>query len=95
MLTIRARMDKRPTPRNLVSGEKDKDPFHERFIYAPGYNLRPGNERRCWQGAIRELPGFLKHRRENAEYLRLAFSDVKGVALQKKLASSGLVLSDC
>ena len=91
MLTIRAHGWTRDLPpRNLVIGEKDKDPFHEAFKFVlPGYNLRPlemsgavGKEQ------LEKLPSFLKHRRENAEYLRLAFSDVKGVALQKEIGES-------
>jgi dTDP-4-amino-4,6-dideoxygalactose transaminase len=91
MLAIRAHGWTRDLPRrNLVSGDKHSDPFHEAFKFVlPGYNLRPlemsgaaGKEQ------LKKLPSFLKHRRDNAKYLRNALSGVKGVSLQKEIGDS-------
>lgn len=80
----------RDQPENSSLYNKRDDDFFEayRFIL-PGYNVRPTEI----QGALgsvqlKKLPGFLKIRRENAQYFKQIFGGDKRFYIQKEVGNS-------
>lgn len=90
LLSIRAHGWTRHLPKDNKVTEKSDDWFEESFRFVlPGYNVRPVE----MSGAIgveqvRKLPGFLKHRRENAEYFVSLFKDHPEFIIQKNTDNS-------
>lgn len=91
LLTLRAHGWTRNLPdKNLVTGQKDSNPFNESFKFVlPGYNVRPLE----MSGAIgleqlKKLPGFLMHRSENAKYFIDRFSKIPFLRLQQEVGES-------
>ena len=91
LLCLRAHGWTRNLPKeNLVSGVKSDDPFEESFKFMlPGYNVRPLEV----EGAIgvqqlKKLPGFIDHRRRNAEVFQKCFSNNPYFSIQKEIGNS-------
>jgi len=102
LLCLRAHGWTRNLPKeNLVSGVKSDDPFEESFKFMlPGYNVRPLEV----EGAIgvqqlKKLPGFIDHRRRNAEIFQKYFSSNPYFSIQQEIGNSSwfgfaIVLND-
>lgn len=91
LLSIRAHGWTRNLPQeNHVSGRKSDDPFEEAFKFVlPGYNVRPIE----MSGAIgkeqlKKLEGFIKTRRENAEYFKAAMQEFHFIRIQEEVGES-------
>lgn len=91
MLCLRAHGWTRNLPKhNRVTGVKSDDPFEESFRFVlPGYNLRPLEmEAAIGTEQLRKLPGFIDHRRANAELVHNALRGHPDVMLQREIGSS-------
>ena len=91
LLSIRAHGWTRNLPeQNLVSGQKDSDPFKESFKFVlPGYNLRPLE----FSGAIgiqqlKKLPSFVEGRRNNAQIMLDAMAGQDRFTIQQEIGQS-------
>lgn len=91
LLSLRAHGWTRNLPKeNMVTGEKDDDPFKESFKFVlPGYNVRPIE----MSGAIgkvqlKKLDNFIKERRVNAEVFVNEMKDNRNFIIQKEVGES-------
>jgi len=90
LLSIRAHGWTRHLPKENKVSNKSDDWFEESFRFVlPGYNVRPvemsgviGVEQ------VKKLPGFIKQRRENADYFVSLFKDHKDFIIQKNVDNS-------
>ena len=90
MLAIRAHGWTRDLPESSSLYTKNTDEFYERFNFImPGYNFRPLEmEGSVGLEQLKKLDGFIKQRRDNAQYFKKKIEKYPALSMQKEIGKS-------